>query len=143
MARFHSVTISLAHCSIWAAVIFCGLWIGFTVRSGAAKRAAGICGGRKPPWNALRGTGQGFCCNAGRGVGAVFPTLVGMLSAKAGLPTAIAVTAVVAYTVMLVCAFLLPETTLVSLTSLTPRNPDRARQVHEKSCRPCTFAPYP
>jgi sugar phosphate permease len=33
---------------------------------------------------AVRGVGQGFCCNAGRGIGAVFPALVGILAATIG-----------------------------------------------------------
>ena len=33
----------------------------------------------------LRGSGQGFCYNFGRGIGALFPALVGYLSERAGL----------------------------------------------------------
>jgi MFS family permease len=58
---------------------------------------------------AVRGSGQGFCYNFGRGIGALFPALVGHLS---GLPLgqAIALFAVVAYGVMFFAALLLPET---------------------------------
>ena len=37
----------------------------------------------------VRGAGQGFCYNFGRGIGAFFPTLVGILATSAGLGAAI------------------------------------------------------
>lgn len=58
----------------------------------------------------LRGSGQGFCYNFGRGVGALFPALVGGLSAEVGLGSAIAIFAVAAYALFFVAAFALPET---------------------------------
>jgi len=58
----------------------------------------------------LRGSGQGFAYNFGRGIGALFPTLVGYLSASMSLATAIAIFAILAYGLMLVAALLLPET---------------------------------
>jgi MFS family permease len=58
----------------------------------------------------LRATGQGFCYNAGRGVGAFFPALVGLFAASAGLTVAISVSAACAYALVLTCSFLLPET---------------------------------
>jgi hypothetical protein len=58
----------------------------------------------------LRGSGQGFAYNFGRGIGALFPTLVGYLSAAIPLASAIAILAILAYGVMLVAALLLPET---------------------------------
>jgi MFS family permease len=58
----------------------------------------------------LRGSGQGFAYNFGRGIGALFPTLVGYLSATVALSTAIAVFAVIAYGLLLLAALLLPET---------------------------------
>ena len=58
----------------------------------------------------LRGSGQGFCYNFGRGMGALFPALVGYFSSQYGLAAAIAVFAVIAYGVFLVAAWLLPET---------------------------------
>jgi MFS family permease len=58
----------------------------------------------------LRGSGQGFCYNFGRGIGALFPTFVGYLSTGIGLANAIAVFAVVAYSVFFLTAFALPET---------------------------------
>jgi len=58
----------------------------------------------------LRGSGQGFSYNFGRGVGALFPTLVGYLSARIPLGRAIAVFALSAYLVMAAAALVLPET---------------------------------
>ncbi len=58
----------------------------------------------------LRGSGQGFAYNFGRGIGALFPTLVGFLSAAMPLAQAIAIFAVIAYGLLLVAALLLPET---------------------------------
>lgn len=58
----------------------------------------------------VRGIGQGFAYNVGRATGALFPTLVGMLSAKMPLGQAIGLFAGAAYATMAVAAFLLPET---------------------------------
>jgi hypothetical protein len=58
----------------------------------------------------LRGSGQGFCYNFGRGFGALFPAFVGYLSAGIGLANAIAVFAVGAYSLFFLTAFALPET---------------------------------
>jgi MFS family permease len=58
----------------------------------------------------LRGSGQGFCYNFGRGIGALFPYLVGALSASTSLANAIAIFAVVAYAVFFIAAYALPET---------------------------------
>ncbi len=58
----------------------------------------------------VRGSGQGFSYNVGRGIGALFPTLVGVLSARMDLGHAISMFAVVAYLTMVVATLLLPET---------------------------------
>jgi len=58
----------------------------------------------------LRGSGQGFCYNFGRGIGALFPFLVGYLSQTTSLANAIAIFAVVAYAVFFLAAYALPET---------------------------------
>ncbi len=58
----------------------------------------------------IRGSGQGFSYNFGRGVGALFPSLVGYLSATMPLGRAIGVFAASAYAVLFVAAVLLPET---------------------------------
>jgi MFS family permease len=58
----------------------------------------------------LRGSGQGFCYNFGRGIGALFPYLVGALSTSTSLGNAIAIFAVLAYGLFFLAAFALPET---------------------------------
>jgi MFS family permease len=58
----------------------------------------------------MRGSGQGFSYNLGRGCGALFPALVGFLSAKIALQYAIAVFAGGAYLLMIAATLLLPET---------------------------------
>ena len=58
----------------------------------------------------LRGSGQGFCYNFGRGIGALFPFLVGALSSTTSLGNAIAIFAVLAYGLFFLAAFALPET---------------------------------
>ncbi len=77
--------------------------------------ASGIFSGMGPVLTELfpttvRGAGQGFCYNFGRGIGAFFPTLVGMLSASVPLGTAIGIFAAVAYAIVIVAAMMLPET---------------------------------
>jgi MFS family permease len=58
----------------------------------------------------VRGVGQGFTYNVGRAAGALFPALVGILSAQMTLGRAIGLFAGIAYATMAVAAFLLPET---------------------------------
>ena len=58
----------------------------------------------------VRGVGQGFAYNAGRATGALFPWLVGVLSARMPLGEAIGTFAAIAYATMALAAFLLPET---------------------------------
>jgi len=65
----------------------------------------------------LRGSGQGFAYNVGRGFGAVFPTLVGYLSTTMSLANAIALFALCAYGLLFLGAILLPETKGKELTA--------------------------
>ncbi|HSU05360.1 MAG TPA: MFS transporter [Acetobacteraceae bacterium] len=58
----------------------------------------------------VRGNAQGFCYNAGRGIGALFPMLVGFLAATLGLAAAIVIFAFIAYGLMIVALLMLPET---------------------------------
>jgi sugar phosphate permease len=66
----------------------------------------------------VRGTGQGFCYNAGRALGSLFPTLVGFLSQVMALGVSIAICSATAFGIMLVMLLLLPETRGRSLASL-------------------------
>ena len=68
--------------------------------------------------SAVRGNGQGFCYNAGRGIGALFPALVGFLTIRLGLGLAIVVFTLIAYGLMVIGLLLLPETRGRSLQSL-------------------------
>jgi MFS family permease len=70
---------------------------------------------------AVRGVGQGFCYNAGRGIGAVFPALVGFLAAGWGLAAAIAIFSFAGLALMIVALLMLPETRGRSLESLEHR----------------------
>ncbi|MGH8194515.1 MAG: MFS transporter [Woeseiaceae bacterium] len=58
----------------------------------------------------MRGSGQGFSYNLGRGAGALFPAFVGFLSTKIALQFAIGVFAGSAYLLMIVATLMLPET---------------------------------
>jgi MFS family permease len=58
----------------------------------------------------IRGAAQGFTYNAGRGLGAFFPALVGYFSEQYTLALMFAVFVVVAYSFVFLAAFLLPET---------------------------------
>jgi MFS family permease len=58
----------------------------------------------------IRANGQGFSYNFGRGIGALFPVLVGYLSETHGLAWAIGMFAGGAYLVVIITTLLLPET---------------------------------
>jgi MFS family permease len=77
--------------------------------------ASGIFSGMGPFLTELfptrvRGSGQGFAYNFGRGVAAMNPLFVGMLSAKLPLGQSIGVFAIAAYGLLILAALLLPET---------------------------------
>jgi MFS family permease len=59
---------------------------------------------------AIRGTGQGFCYNAGRAVGSVFMTAIGFATAIMTLGSAIALFATLAHLLMIIMLLILPET---------------------------------
>ncbi len=63
----------------------------------------------------LRGTGVGFCYNAGRIVSAIFPFLVGHMSESIPLGAAIGIDAAIAYSLVVVAVLMLPETRAVRL----------------------------
>jgi len=58
----------------------------------------------------MRGSGQGFSYNFGRGIAAMNPLFVGMLSATLPLGHSIGVVAVRAYGLLAAATLLLPET---------------------------------
>jgi MFS family permease len=58
----------------------------------------------------MRGSGMGFAYSFGRGAGALFPALVGFLSARLSLGTAIGSFAGIAYLLVLATVVALPET---------------------------------
>jgi MFS family permease len=58
----------------------------------------------------MRGSGQGFAYNFGRGIAALNPFFVGVLSATLPLGQSIGIFAVIAYGILIVAALLLPET---------------------------------
>ncbi|QWA13406.1 MFS transporter [Sodalis ligni] len=58
----------------------------------------------------VRGSAQGLCGNAGRALGAVMPTLVGLLSIKMDLGPAMGICACASYVIVVIAAMLLPET---------------------------------
>jgi len=77
--------------------------------------ASGIFSGMGPFLTELfptrvRGSGQGFAYNFGRGIAAMNPLFVGMLSAKLPLGQSIGIFAIGAYGLLILAALLLPET---------------------------------
>ena len=58
----------------------------------------------------IRGSGQGFCYNFGRAVGAAFPFLIGLVAQKMALGAAIGTFAACAYGIVILAALTLPET---------------------------------
>ncbi|NIF90280.1 MFS transporter [Burkholderia sp. Cy-637] len=73
---------------------------------------------------AIRGSGQGFCYNFGRGTGSLFPVAVGMLSRHLSLVNAIGLVAGSAYLLVIVSALLLPETRGKSFADPEPLTPE-------------------
>jgi MFS family permease len=75
----------------------------------------------------LRGSGQGFCYNSGRGLAALFPALVGMASAHMPLGEAVGLFAGGAYGLVIIAALILPETRGRALQTLEPAQMETAR----------------
>ena len=87
--------------------------------------ASGIYSGLGPLFTELypthvRGSGQGFCFNFGRGIAALFPILVGTLSSRLGLGVAVGVFATLAYGLAVAAVLLLPETRGMELDAVPP-----------------------
>src|ERR1700730_7825786 len=88
-------------------MLFLGFPLGFF--------ASGIFSGMGPFLTELfptriRGSGQGFAYNFGRGVASFNPLLVGLLSATLPLGQSIGIFALVAYGLLIAAALMLPET---------------------------------
>ena len=67
------------------------------------------------PWSELypteiRGTGQGFCYSLGRAVGAFFPAIIGVWSARSTLGAGIGAMTAAGYALVAAAAWALPET---------------------------------
>jgi MFS family permease len=60
--------------------------------------------------SAVRGSGQGFSYSAGRAVSALFPAVIGAASAHASLAARIGATTAAGYGLVIVAAWVLPET---------------------------------
>ncbi len=58
----------------------------------------------------VRGAGQGFCYNFGRGIGALIPWIIGMLSDRLGLGGAVGLLAAGSYLLVFLSVAFLPET---------------------------------
>jgi MFS family permease len=102
-------------------MLFLGFPLGFF--------ASGIYSGIGPLFTELyptevRGSGQGFCFSSGRAVAAMFPILVGALSAQLGLGGAVGVFATTAYGIVILTVLLLPETRGRELAPATTSNPN-------------------
>lgn len=69
----------------------------------------------------VRGAGQGFCYNAGRATGALFPGLVGFLGDRLSLGVAIATFCFAAYGLSLIALLMLPETRGRSVEAVVPQ----------------------
>ena len=73
----------------------------------------------------IRGTGQGFCYNAGRAIGSVFMTAIGFATAVMPLGTAIALFSSLAHALMIIM-LLLPETRGRAIANLEDEAPGAA-----------------
>jgi fucose permease len=90
-----------------SAMLLCGFPLGF-FPSGSFSPIGSFFAELFP--TRLRASGQGFSYNFGRGLGAFFPALVGILSKRMGLGLAIAVFAAAGYLLMGLGVLTLPET---------------------------------
>ncbi|ACA15328.1 major facilitator superfamily MFS_1 [Methylobacterium sp. 4-46] len=103
-----------------AAMLVLGFPLGFC--------AAGIPASMGALFNELypagvRGTGVGFCYNAGRIAAAGLPPLIGALSEVSSLGTAIGINAALAYSLVLLALLLLPETRGKALDDAAANDP--------------------
>jgi len=97
------------------ATLFLGFILG-TLQSGTAAGTGAYLAELFP--TRIRATAQGFTGNAGRAIGAVMPAMVGLISNKIQLAAAMGLCAVASYFVVVLAAFLLPETRGVDLRNV-------------------------
>jgi len=99
------------------------LWLGFPLGFSSCGIFSGVGAYLTELYpSECRANGQSFTYNFGRGIGALFPSLVGMLSHTTSLATAIAIFSGAAYGVVLLMVLLLPETKGASLGSQSLTN---------------------
>jgi MFS family permease len=79
----------------------------------------------------IRASAQGLCGNAGRAVGAVMPTMVGVISATLGLGASMGLCACVSYVLVVVAALMLPETSGRDLSHVAEDGEGPAAESHE------------
>jgi MFS family permease len=68
----------------------------------------------------IRGTGVGFCYNAGRVLAAALPVLIGWMSSSMSLGTAIGIDASLSYSLVVLAALLLPLSRATTFDRLAP-----------------------
>jgi MFS family permease len=92
----------------------------------------------------LRAAAQGFCYNFGRGVGALFPAMIGFLSQSMGLAVAIVLFSLFCHTCIIVFSALLPELTGIDLETVDHELASDAAferpSIHPQSGLPATRA---
>lgn len=99
------------------------LWLGFPLGFSSCGIFSGVGAYLTELYpSECRANGQSFTYNFGRGVGALFPSLVGMLSHTTSLATAISIFSGAAYGIVLLMVLLLPETKGASLGSQSLTN---------------------
>jgi len=89
------------------ATLFLGFVLG-TLQSGTAAGTGAFLAELFP--TEIRGTAQGFAGNAGRAIGAIMPTFVGLLAPNLTLGVAMGLCACTANAIVVIAALLLPET---------------------------------
>src|SRR3954447_7238025 len=80
-----------------------------SVRIPAPVRVTAVRAGSRADISTTSGTGGGFCYNVGRGIGDLFPGIIGFLAEAIGLGGAVAF-GVSGYVLALVALIFLPET---------------------------------
>jgi MFS family permease len=84
----------------------------------------------------IRASAQGLCGNAGRAIGAIMPTMVGVLSAKLELGAAMGICACVSYLLVVTAALMLPETRGRDLSQVaTDDDAEPAQDAHAADAR--------